>query len=231
MSIVRLLLLGMAFLSQVALAQNLAGPSQVVDGDSLSVAGLSVRLFGIDAPEGKQTCERGGAVWACGEESANQLRGLVANARVECRGKGTDVYGRMLAICWAQGVELNKWMAEQGWATAYRKYSDDYTADELRARAAGRGLWTSNFALPEDYRRAHEHNARQTQSFVAPRPRNRAPAGAPLGSCSIKGNRNRKGQWIYHLPGMPYYDATRPEEIFCTEAEAQAAGYRRAIVR
>ena len=51
------------------------------------------------------------------------------------------------------------------------------------------------------------------------------------GNCNIKGNRNRKGQWIYHLPGMPYYDRTRPEEIFCTEAEARAAGYRRAIVR
>ena len=52
-----------------------------------------------------------------------------------------------------------------------------------------------------------------------------------MGSCSIKGNRNRKGQWIYHVPGMPYYDRTRPEEVFCTEAEARAAGYRRAIVR
>ena len=46
------------------------------------------------------------------------------------------------------------------------------------------------------------------------------------GNCSIKGNRNRKGQWIYHVPGMPYYDRTRPEEIFCTEAEAGAAGKR-----
>jgi hypothetical protein len=47
----------------------------------------------------------------------------------------------------------------------------------------------------------------------------------------IKGNRNRRGQWIYHLPGMPYYNVTRAEEMFCTEADAQAAGYRRAIVR
>jgi hypothetical protein len=29
------------------------------------------------------------------------------------------------------------------------------------------------------------------------------------------------------LPGHPYYNATRAEEMFCTEAEAQAAGYRR----
>jgi hypothetical protein len=51
------------------------------------------------------------------------------------------------------------------------------------------------------------------------------------GTCSIKGNRNRKGRRIHHVPGMPYYDRTRPEEVFCTEAEARAAGYRRAIVR
>jgi hypothetical protein len=30
--------------------------------------------------------------------------------------------------------------------------------------------------------------------------------------------------------GLPY-DATRAEEILCTEAEARAAGYRRAIVK
>ena len=30
---------------------------------------------------------------------------------------------------------------------------------------------------------------------------------------------------------MPYYDQTGPEENFCTEAEARAAGYRRAIVK
>jgi hypothetical protein len=46
--------------------------------------------------------------------------------------------------------------------------------------------------------------------------------------CAIKGNRNRRGEWIYHLQGQEYYEDTRPEELFCTEREAQAAGYRRA---
>ena len=31
-------------------------------------------------------------------------------------------------------------------------------------------------------------------------------------------------------PGMPYNNQTRAEAMFCSEAEAQAAGYRRAIV-
>ena len=46
----------------------------------------------------------------------------------------------------------------------------------------------------------------------------------------IKGNRGSNG-WIYNLPGMPYYERTKAEEMFCTEAEAQAAGYRRARVK
>jgi hypothetical protein len=29
--------------------------------------------------------------------------------------------------------------------------------------------------------------------------------------CLIKGNHSRRGDWIYHLPGMPYYDDTRAE--------------------
>jgi hypothetical protein len=46
--------------------------------------------------------------------------------------------------------------------------------------------------------------------------------------CAIKGNRSRRGEWIYHLPGQEYYEDTRAEDLFCTEREAQAAGYRRA---
>jgi hypothetical protein len=30
---------------------------------------------------------------------------------------------------------------------------------------------------------------------------------------------------------MPYYEQTKAEDIFCTEAQAQAAGYRRARFR
>ena len=58
-----------------------------------------------------------------------------------------------------------------------------------------------------------------------------APRAVASGSCNIKGNRSRRGEWIYHVPGMPYYEQTRPEELFCSEADARAAGYRRALVR
>lgn len=228
---VRSVLLCVLLLPEFAIAQTLSGTVQVVDGDSLSLSGQSVRLFGIDAPEGEQTCIRESTTWACGEESANQLRLMIANNRVECRGQGNDDYGRIVAVCWANGYELNKTMVRQGWATAFQRYSDAYAADETMAKAEHRCIWTSTFELPEQYRLGHQAPQRERQISFRSQPRRAPPVSSSFQGCVIKGNRNRKGQWIYHLPGMPYYDVTRAEEIFCTEAEAQVAGYRRAIVR
>ena len=220
----------LAALPAPALAQTASGVAVVIDGDSLTVGGRAVRLFGIDAPEGKQTCEREGTSWACGEEAASQLRAIVDSNAVECAGRGIDQYGRLLGVCRANGFELNGAMVEAGWATAYRSYSDDYVPQEVRAKAARLGIWSSAFVAPEEYRMS-------LRSEAPVPPQRRAQAAPParhsqaFSGCVIKGNRNRRGQWIYHLPGMPYYEVTRAEELFCTEAQAQAAGYRRAIVK
>lgn len=212
-----------------AYAQSASGDARALDGDSLVVGGREVRLFGIDAPELDQTCEKGGSSWPCGQVAKDQLAALVARQQVDCRGQGVDQYNRVLAVCAAGHDELNRIMVEQGWAVAYRQFSDAYIAQELHAKTHGLGIWSSTFAVPSEHRQSKLPAARPVAS--APR---RAAARQPepwSGGCVIKGNRNRPGEWIYHLPGMPYYDQTRPEEIFCTEAQAQAAGYRRAIVR
>ena len=213
----------------LAAAETLSGPAEVLDGDTLALGEHRVRLFGIDAPEMAQTCNRNGENWACGEEAARQLNELVGTGDVTCIGEDVDQYGRLVAVCHAAGFELNKTLVEYGWATAFRNYSDAYIADETRAKAARRGIWSSTFDLPQSYRLAQIPGPAES----APRPSARRSASrqAFQGGCVIKGNRSRRGDWIYHLPGMPYYDATRAEEIFCSEADAQAAGYRRAIVR
>lgn len=53
---------------------EVGGLAKIVDGDTLVVDGLRVRLEGIDAPEAGQTCKRRliGS-WACGTESTNAL--------------------------------------------------------------------------------------------------------------------------------------------------------------
>jgi hypothetical protein len=56
--------------------------------------------------------------------------------------------------------------------------------------------------------------------------------GAWLNSCKIKGNISATGEHIYHVPGQTYYHATwvsaAGERWFCSEAEAQREGWRRA---
>ncbi len=213
-----------------AYAQAVSGNAEVMDGDSLVVGGTKVRLFGIDAPEYDQQCSKDGQDWPCGQEAKRQLEAIVSGQRLECNGVGADTYGRILSVCSAGGFELNRSQVEQGWAVAYREFSDAYLGAELQAKTNRLGIWSGSFVSPSEFR-----NAKLAPMPAIPRAARTASPRRSFASqsqgCVIKGNRNRKGQWIYHLPGMPYYDATRPEEIFCTEAQAQAAGYRRAIVR
>lgn len=222
------LCLALAVCPTAAFAETVSGAATVIDGDTITIGNRTIRLFGIDAPEDRQSCVRDGMAWACGEAASDELRGLVRDAVVECQGDENDEYGRLLAVCQANGFELNRTLVEYGWAVAFRRYSQAYVAYENRAKSERLGIWSSEFDQPEDFRFAQSP---QREARPARQARPAEQQYSRNGLCTIKGNRNRRGQWIYHLPGMPYYDDTRPEELFCTEADAQAAGYRRAIVR
>jgi endonuclease YncB( thermonuclease family) len=223
-------LLGLLVLASGAMSQSIYGLALAGDGDSLRVGGSSIRLHGIDAPEIDQSCTREGHAWACGEEAADQLRRLVRGRELRCDPVGTDQYGRTLARCYQGGVDINRLMVESGYAVAYRKYSSEYVAVEEQAKAAKRGIWASTFELPSVYRQEGRGgtNAGARSPGAAARS---VPAQQSSSGCRIKGNHSRRGEWIYHLPGMPYYNQTRPEAMFCSEAEAQAAGYRRSRAR
>ena len=222
----------LSMLLAAASGDTFSGIGRAKDGDSLMVGEREVRLFGIDAPEWDQTCKRGGQDWACGQGAAEELAKLVTGRDLSCVAVNTDAYGRTVAQCTANGVDVNRAMVATGYATAYRHYSTAYVSAEETAKAYKRGLWAGTFEMPSHYRREEfierakerrspERPVRMTASRSSPQ---------PSGGCVIKGNRGSHG-WIYHLPGMPYYERTRAEQIFCSESEAQAAGYRRARAR
>jgi endonuclease YncB( thermonuclease family) len=212
-----------------AVAETRSGRAQVLDGDTIEIEGKRIRLFGIDAPEANQLCYRGAESWACGEAAGAAIRRLIGDNELSCRGHEIDQFGRLVAVCTIAGMDLGKLMVAQGWAIAFQRYSDDYVADEARAQADKLGMWNSTFVSPEEHRAAERGNAHPGPAHVAQWVRSES-ARANSG-CTIKGNRSRRGEWIYHLPGMPYYEETRAEEMFCSEAEAQAAGYRRSRAR
>lgn len=213
-----------------ARAETASGSASAIDGDSLTVGTREVRLWGIDAPEFRQTCSRGGTAWDCGKEARDQLSTLVGGTYVTCQGFGVDIQKRLLAVCTAGGFELNQAMVEHGWALALRGESDAYVPAEIRAKSARIGIWTSTFVSPAEFRGGLLPVEPAPVQSVARPIRRQEPADQNVG-CTIKGNRNYRGEWIYHLPGMPYYAQTNAEQIFCSEAEARAAGYRRARVR
>ena len=215
--LVILALLSLVF--SAAIHAELAGSATVTDGDTLTVAGQRIRLFGIDAPESKQICVAGGQRWRCGRFATRALREHIASRPVVCTERDRDHYGRIVAVCRAGGGDINAWMVSQGFALAYRKYSRAYVAEERAAKTARRGMWRGDFVAPWDWRRGKRLAAA-------------APA-ARAGDCRIKGNISRSGKRIYHVPGAQYYDRTRidtskGERWFCSESQARAAGWRRA---
>ncbi|HZH10523.1 MAG TPA: thermonuclease family protein [Microvirga sp.] len=217
----RLACLCLLLLSSAAAAETLSGRAEVVDGDTLAIQGASsrIRLYGVDAPESQQPCEdASGKRYLCGSKAADALSALIGrNGRVTCKEEDRDRYGRIVAVCSANGQELNAELVRQGWALEYKQYSDGrYADEEAEARRAKRGLWAGKFAAPWEWRRGE-----------------RLPSEASTGSdrkCPIKGNISSSGK-IYHLPDSKDYAKTTINEAdgerwFCTEEEAKAAGWR-----
>ncbi len=135
-----------------ASAQTIEGRASVIDEDSIEVKGVEIRLEGIDAPEARQRCRRGGKRWRCGNEAAFALDRFLRGKIVSCVPLTTDRYGRTVANCRA-GEDVGAWMVRNGWALAYRKYSRAYVGDERKARAAGAGIWAGDFIAPWLWRR------------------------------------------------------------------------------
>lgn len=137
---------------------ELAGSARAIDGDSLAVDGAQVRLYGIDAPEHRQTCMRDGEPWACGVEATRTLQAILAGHRLVCRVREEDRFGRAVAVCHAGAVDVGAEMVKRGLAVAYGAYR----GDEREAREARRGIWSSSFERPAEWRARHPRPAERS---------------------------------------------------------------------
>lgn len=220
-----LLALTLSAPASAAKSDTIEGRASVVDGDTLAIEGSKarIRLYGIDTPESKQTCDdASGKRYLCGSRAAEVLAELIGrNGRVTCTEQDRDRYGRIVAECeLPDGAVVNRAMVASGWALEYDDYSDGRYADaEADAKAARRGIWQGRFVEPSKWRKG-ERLATET------------PVANGPGKCQIKGNISGSGK-IYHLPGSRTYAKTqisekKGERWFCSESEAKAAGWRAA---
>jgi endonuclease YncB( thermonuclease family) len=221
-------------------ASEIKGIPRIVDGDTVEIGQTKIRLSGMDAPETDQIClDAKAEKWACGIVARDELIRHSNRQAWECTTTGTDRYGRSLANCFIEGEDVSAWMVRSGWALSFARYSHAYDADETAARDAGAGLWSGSFIAPWDWRHRNKTTIILGGASVPVNAQTIllgavSASEAPSPECIIKGNVNRKGERIYHLPGQLNYaqiNMTKGlgERWFCTEAEADAAGWRKAM--
>lgn len=96
--------LALLFALPAQAGELVTGPALVVDGDTLVIARERIRLRNFNAPE----LDRPG-----GMEAMDALRALVESKSVVCEGKARDRYGRLVALCSVDGVDLGKELKRQ----------------------------------------------------------------------------------------------------------------------
>lgn len=225
----------------------------ITDGDTITVRvnGVKekVRIIGLDTPE---THKPHTPVQCFGPQASSHMQSLVQSKQVQLQADSSqddrDRYGRILRHVFVGGsTNVALAQIEGGFGREYTydgpyAHRLEYLAAQSRAKTAHRGTW----GPPCNGFHTAPTAVGPTSSSVPPTPtptaratapanpttRPQAPsAGSPGGGCVIKGNINSRGEKIAHLPGSATYDRTRitadkGERMFCTQAEAIAAGWR-----
>ena len=150
--------------TSAASAEIIAGRATVIDGDTLEIRGERIRILDIDAPESRQTCSQWVTEtdvfrveeWRCGQQASLALAGWIGARPVICEAGKKDRYKRWLARCSVEGNDIALWLAENGWAFAYR----DCACETIRAavgRAESRNLniWSGQVQEPWEWRKAN----------------------------------------------------------------------------
>ncbi|TWT04826.1 thermonuclease family protein [Planomicrobium sp. CPCC 101079] len=200
--------------------------TSVIDGDTIKIMFQgkeeTVRYLLVDTPEtnhptlGEQPL---------GKDATQENKRIIESGDVSIEfdvGDRFDDYGRLLAYIYVDGESVQEQMLKSGLArVAYvyppnTRYVDEFEEAEQQARDAGTGIWEF-----ENYSTDRGFNA---DAYGA----TNSPKKESSGKCDIKGNINRNGNKIYHLPGSGSYEQTNPEEWFCSEQEARDAGFRSA---
>jgi micrococcal nuclease len=204
---------------------------KVVDGDTIDI-GVNgkterLRLIGINTPE---IVDPRKPVECFGREASDNAKKLLDGAEVKIAADPTqddkDIYGRLLRYVWrADGLFYNLEAVKDGFAYEYTYrlpyiYQKDFKAAQKYAQDNQLGLWADGACNKKNIIPALKNNSTAVSSSTNK-------------NCIIKGNISSGGVKIYHLPGCSYYKQTiinesQGEKWFCTEAEALAAGWRKA---
>ena len=134
--------------------ETYTGRAFIIDGDTLKINGTKIRLVSVDAPEISQKCKTHGHTENCGELVKLRLVQVTSNEDTTCYSHGKDYFGRVLAECYINDININKWLLREGLAVYYyNKDFKSYKILETLAKEEKLGLWDSEFQNPKEYRK------------------------------------------------------------------------------
>ena len=126
--------------------------ADVIDADILRIGNQRVILWGIDAPDRRQTCQLNGELWGCYDVAFRHLQLLAGRGEVVCHFHGEpDPFGRRFGVCESGGQDLNAEMVRAGMALAYEEETDAYVPQMAEAIMAGAGLWQAGARFEEPW--------------------------------------------------------------------------------
>lgn len=121
---------------QISTGEKLNGiVTYVIDGDTLRVNGIKVRLWGVDAPEKEQDYYT---------TAKNFLVDEVLLSSVSCLVHDKDRYGRVVAQCTRtkDGADIGALLVAEGLAKDYTRHSKRfYLPQQIKAQIARKNIW------------------------------------------------------------------------------------------
>jgi len=172
---------------------------EVIDGDTFIIENRQpIRLFGIDAAE-MGNCYS--------QEAKDELSRLILNKKIHLKEPLSDGRGRVMALVYQDGVLINEQLVRNGFAFYQHQGGSE----------------------SENIQKANEYARENHIGIFGPTCYQKEP---PDPKCVIKGDVNEREHRnkYYYPPGCRFYNNVIVEKYFgedwfCSEKEAQKAGF------
>ena len=137
-----------------------SGISRVVSGDTLTMNGRIIKLFGVAAPDISQTCaDSSGRGYKCGHQAVSWLSNWLAENEIKCHIISEDERGVLNGVCMLGAYDIGAALINAGWAVADIRQSQIYVPYQNQALSNKRGLWQGEFYMPWDWEKIQSRKA------------------------------------------------------------------------
>jgi endonuclease YncB( thermonuclease family) len=193
----------------------------VIDGDTIQTTDGIHHLAGIDAPELGQRCRQAGRWIHCGKDAAFALHRVLSLSLepLVCTpldGAVVEAGGAHRSTCAISGhKDIAMVLLTQGLAITAPDAPGAYREAQEKAKAAGLGLWRTDFVRPWDWRRG---GRLPDDPVVDPPP------------CPIKATTAEGGDGVFLVPLDAGYAAVPDDAVearYCSDDEALSDGWGR----